>query len=739
MEHVNDIDIQWIDFKDENQAIKAIDEILSFIQKYYELLRVNTVSFYSEDQWEVFRNFSLELSQEIMQLTDEEMAKFPIGDPELFTVTEYPALHDFSVCFLQKRLECLGVIRDNVFGDESGHGRGYFDMSQSGKHLLKNFMAPKKTHEVLNMACFVNGICKIVDIHQVVDIGSGKGYLSYFLSKYYNLDVIGVDSSCINTAGASKRNFILDKQWRGLVKSAIRRSNDCGQNDDRTKRGVSDVVEDEEKRDGAGQDNNHQTKALSSDMHESTSEQTNTDKICKDKKDMRKGRKQKKSASSNFQPITAYVNQQTDFSQFFDTDKGLCLVGLHACGNLSPSMLRIFTASDQMKILCNVACCYHLLTEECSEMSPEIQKMEEEKKQEEKKEDRRKLELLKKDEERRELTNVSTGVNQLLVKDGKEDVVCIDKKEVIEKLTLEKICQEVENTNNAPPVSRSVNSTTSCASDTFDCENKHVCFHQPMSSSSQNPSCSIGTITRPIGTYLQDPKSVLQHQKGSKDSKDHATAACSKDTGLQIPEDSSIQENSDKDNNESAHLQQPASSTTNPHTNETDRGFPISRYLRAKNAQLNKNARMVGCMAVQRVHQAKELPTEKLFYRAVFQSILIDNFKDYNNCRNVGKLAGKCKNFVEYCRRAFQKLDLDGSKLTDDQLLQYYNKYNPDKRKLQAFNQFRSALAPSIEGLILLDRLLYLKEQKQTSLAYIVKLFNQVISPRCYAIVAVKD
>lgn len=40
------------------------------------------------------------------------------------------------------------------------------------------------------------------------------------------------------------------------------------------------------------------------------------------------------------------------------------MVGLHTCGDLAPSTLRIFTSKAEVKAVCSVGCCYHLLSEE---------------------------------------------------------------------------------------------------------------------------------------------------------------------------------------------------------------------------------------------------------------------------------------------------------------------------------------------------------------------------------------
>lgn len=40
------------------------------------------------------------------------------------------------------------------------------------------------------------------------------------------------------------------------------------------------------------------------------------------------------------------------------------MVGLHTCGDLAPSTLRMFVAKRELLSVCSVGCCYHLLSEE---------------------------------------------------------------------------------------------------------------------------------------------------------------------------------------------------------------------------------------------------------------------------------------------------------------------------------------------------------------------------------------
>lgn len=40
------------------------------------------------------------------------------------------------------------------------------------------------------------------------------------------------------------------------------------------------------------------------------------------------------------------------------------MVGLHTCGDLAPSTLRMFVAKPELAAVCSVGCCYHLLSEQ---------------------------------------------------------------------------------------------------------------------------------------------------------------------------------------------------------------------------------------------------------------------------------------------------------------------------------------------------------------------------------------
>lgn len=93
------------------------------------------------------------------------------------------------------------------------------------------FMNSKKSHEVQSMSEVVAGLAQRCGVKQVIDVGSGKGYLSSFLSLQYGLRVYGIDSSTTNTHGAQERNRKLKRFSRAYQKrkKAARAQSDAAQ------------------------------------------------------------------------------------------------------------------------------------------------------------------------------------------------------------------------------------------------------------------------------------------------------------------------------------------------------------------------------------------------------------------------------------------------------------------------------------------------------------------------------
>lgn len=163
-------------------------------------------------------------------------------------------------------------------------------------------------------------------------------------------------------------------------------------------------------------------------------------------------------------------------------------------------------------------------------------------------------------------------------------------------------------------------------------------------------------------------------------------------------------------------------------------GFPMSEYLKQQKFHLGRNARMLASQSIYRTINAKELPNVCLFYRALFEMIISDKLIDQPYAQ-VGKIK-KFENFPDYIQKCAKRIDIELD-LNENDLNLLYGKYNYDRQLLNLFYLIRMTLAPIIETIIILDRLLYLKENSIEK-SFIVKLFDSVVSPRCYGIVAMK-
>ncbi|GAB1295543.1 Probable methyltransferase-like protein 25 [Apodemus speciosus] len=419
------------------------------------------------------------------------------------------------------------------------------------------FMNTKKSHEVQAMSELICSIADYCGLKQIIDVGSGKGYLSSFLSLKYGLNVYGIDSSNTNTDGAKERNRKLKKHWNlhhsqsradanGLalkmpkelkVQKEVKCKGDS-ESVQRSRLGNRDMSPDAlpdfsgsaisiirkqqqnrlaqpvEEENVCFEDAFSLIDFLPVDAIEPTSQVHNTEMSGLGKE--RRNMTSKARDSSIYSPLTSFITADSQLHDIIEDLEDCLMVGLHTCGDLAPNTLRIFASKAEVKGVCSVGCCYHLLSEEL--------------------------------------------------------------------------------------------------------ENQHK-------GQKEYPHLDFLLLSKYGGGGALGP----------------------------FPGPGYAKENW---------------------------GFPMCRYLKAKRWCCGRNARMSACLALERV--------------AVGQGV------------------------------------------SEEIIMDYYEKYKPRMNELEAFNMLKVVLAPCIETLILLDRLCYLKEQEGIAWSALVKLFDPVQSPRCYAVVALK-
>ncbi|KAJ3612171.1 hypothetical protein NHX12_020448, partial [Muraenolepis orangiensis] len=348
------------------------------------------------------------------------------------------------------------------------------------------FMNLKKSHEVRYMSEVVSCLAQGCGVKQVIDVGSGKGYLCSHLSLKYGLRVYGIDSSSSNTHGAHERNRKL-KRFSRAYRAHPRKNGDVPvdpflsmlpvgaieEEKDETARGVPLGAEERERRKAE----NLARKAG-------------------------RGPGSEQAPGGLYSPLTSYITAETELKELIDELQDAVVVGLHTCGDLAPSTLRMFVAKRELASVCSVGCCYHLLSEE------------------------------------------RWGVWL-----------------------------------------------------------PHECV--------------------PPGAVV-----VLW-------------------------------------------------------TKRPDVRLPVGQGIQM----------------------------ESLFFRAVLHVILRDHFDSFRSEKRVGNVYSKSKSFLDYVRRALGRLELDHAKLSDGVIQDYHDTYTPRMAEMRAFNMLKVILAPCIEGVVLLDRLCYLREQ----------------------------
>ncbi|XP_039242650.1 methyltransferase-like protein 25 isoform X2 [Pipra filicauda] len=581
-------------------AARALRRAARFVRRALPLCRAHTVEFFTRGLWERLvvppPHTVLEalraagpLARPLAGASDSAAAPC---DDDMFSSAfcenseKLIDVHLFALAAKYYSLSNLGVCTplEDVLEALKGNSQGATGIKAD------EFMNNKKSHEVQVMSELVDNIVNYCGIKQVIDIGSGKGYLSSFLSMQYNLKVYGIDSSNSNTDGARERNRKLKKHWRAyqsrgranLKPQSLEKTNDRPVESKMKSKTINEellnnakslqsrdqvIMQDlvpscgftemgtfetrtETEADLMPQTKSHEDKlseevlailnVLPADAVEVfSSSHRNWGELCEEEKVQRKKTSPKtkatKSSESNlYLPLTSCITAETELSDIVTDLEDCVMVGLHTCGDLAANTLRIFAAKPEVKAVCSVGCCYHLLSEQF--------------------------------------------------------------------------------------------------------ENQEECCDKVW-------------------------------------------------------------------------------------------GFPMCQYLKDKGWCCGRNARMSACL----------LPTESLFYRAVLQVIIEEMYGVTKSDRHVGKTFSKSSSFIDYVRRSLKKLELDDSKLPDSCIMDYYEKYKHRMNELEAFNMLKVVLAPCIEVLILLDRLCYLKEQENIAWSGLVKLFDPVKSPRCYAVIALKE
>ncbi|RKP04623.1 methyltransferase domain-containing protein, partial [Thamnocephalis sphaerospora] len=203
---------------------------------------------------------------------------------------------------------------------------------------------------VERLAWLIAELARAHGTRQVVDLGSGQGYLSRALAYQHGLDVLAVDADDVQTCGAQRYQRQTERHARRVEDRAPEQSQAYQPN----------VAPQGDSVAGEGEGNMPARGVLVHATHRVT--ERSLDELLA-------------ALHAKADHGTAGVSTEADEPPSGDASASAparddhrsgrvpwLLCGLHTCGDLAPSSLRLFVESDA-HLLVNVGCCYNLLTE----------------------------------------------------------------------------------------------------------------------------------------------------------------------------------------------------------------------------------------------------------------------------------------------------------------------------------------------------------------------------------------
>ncbi|KAK6947238.1 Methyltransferase domain [Dillenia turbinata] len=297
------------------ETLEWIRAIIDFLRPYSSLLHAHVVNFFKDRLWE-----SLD-SEWINCLKDESvenLANLPSG-----------LVQDYWPSSLK---EFILALRSLVFPRAPAELQKVFHNIhiKSIDKVLTQGMNSKKKHEIEILATVVDYIARSVGSHTVVDVGAGQGYLAQVLSFQHELSVIAIDACSHHGGVTNARAERIKKHYTAVKQKSVLGNRNfhmpkivtCRVLNTDTLRGLTNPSK---------PDNIEEPRFLGQDLAELTHE----------------------GHSERNQSSLCFTNNKVP----------LVLAGLHACGDLSVTMLRTFLECKEIKAVISIGCCYNLLTE----------------------------------------------------------------------------------------------------------------------------------------------------------------------------------------------------------------------------------------------------------------------------------------------------------------------------------------------------------------------------------------
>ncbi|XP_057974947.1 uncharacterized protein LOC131162464 isoform X2 [Malania oleifera] len=298
------------------QTLEWITAIIDFIRPYAFLINAHVVNFFKDRLWEA-------VDKEWVDCLRNEPVENLLKIPSGVVQDNWPdSLKEFILT-----LRSLVFPREQIYPDL---------LLYSLDNVLTQGMNPKKRHEVEILSAFVNSISKNIGSRTVIDVGAGQGYLAQVLSFQYQLSVVAIDASSHHGKITNARAQRIKKHYAAKMRKYL------------SGHGIYDL----------------------SGPRIVTCQVLSTDALNALSDSLQQNGKVEQQMLIDQSLGESYhdghnVRKPTPCNA--TNGSSVLLAGLHACGDLSVTMLRTFLECEDVKAVISIGCCYNLLSEEGSE------------------------------------------------------------------------------------------------------------------------------------------------------------------------------------------------------------------------------------------------------------------------------------------------------------------------------------------------------------------------------------
>ncbi|KAK9674568.1 hypothetical protein RND81_12G241300 [Saponaria officinalis] len=303
------------------ETLEWIKDIINFLKPYTQIfLQPNVVDFLKDRLWEAvdddwIRCLHSEPIQHLLHLPSGLLQDHWPSSLKHFVLTSKSLAYPRHQLNLQTVFPGISIIPLNS--------------------LLSQGMSPKKKHEVEILSSLVNYTSRNVGAHRVVDVGAGLGYLTQVLAFQYQLPVVAIDASCHHGTITNTRAERIKKHYLAkLHKSGF-------------EKGIPNMP-----------------KTITSHIL-SSSTLRELSNYCFQHDDLDEKHLKEKCFNDSCD-VRPEAGGQPSPCSAADANTGIPLVlaGLHACGDLSVTMLRSMAECEAVKAVVSIGCCYNLLSED---------------------------------------------------------------------------------------------------------------------------------------------------------------------------------------------------------------------------------------------------------------------------------------------------------------------------------------------------------------------------------------